>query len=206
MTPKLIESQERIRVIILEDDETERNLLAIYLTSHNMEVASAKTVAEFRRLIHQHPSFEVALIDLSLPDEFGMNVIMPLRQSSDTGIIVLSSHSEQDTKIEALHLGADDYVTKPFHLGELLARIQTLRRRIEATPTYQHRKALESLLSEREMLVLNHIAQGCTGKEIAKTLAVSPRTVDTYRNRIIGKLKAKSIAELTQIAVHAGLV
>lgn len=196
----------QLKIAIIEDDETSRELLASYLTTQNMSVYSAASLEEFKTLVVKRQfAFDIVLVDLGLPGESGMTIIEPLRSTPNTGIIILSSHADQETKIEALRLGADDYITKPFHLQELLARIHSLGARLSNT-TSDERTELEILLSPRELSVLVSIASGETSKHIAKQMDVSHRTVETYRNRLISKLNVRSIAQLTQIAMRAGLV
>jgi two-component system KDP operon response regulator KdpE len=75
-----------------------------------------------------HP--DVVLLDLGLPDRDGLEVIREIRSFSNTPILVVSARGQEKEKIEALDLGADDYITKPFHMGELLARIRVVKRKL----------------------------------------------------------------------------
>ena len=172
-----------------------------------MTVTCSGDLASFRRLLENNTTpFDIVLLDLSLPKEFGTAIIEPLRSNTNTGIIVVSSHSEEATKLEALALGADDYITKPVNLKELLARIHNLHTRLTNSPYMMAKQRLATLLSDRELSVLAALARGRSNKELAIELEISPRTAETYRQRITEKLGVKSIAELTQAAVRAGLV
>src|SRR4051794_7862825 len=94
-------------------------------------MASAGTVAEATQRIAADPP-DIVLLDLGLPDGDGKDVIRRVREWSDLPIIVLSARDREAEKIEALDLGADDYVNKPFNVGELTARMRTaLRHRLQ---------------------------------------------------------------------------
>lgn len=118
--------------ILIVDDEAEiRQLLRIYLGAQGFRVSEADTGAAARRLLErQRP--DLALVDLGLPDEDGLSLIRNLRERYQLPIIILTGRGETIDKIVGLELGADDYVTKPFDLRELLARIKSVLRRSEA--------------------------------------------------------------------------
>ena len=118
--------------ILIVDDEAEiRQLLRIYLGAQGFRVNEADTGAAARRLLErQRP--DLALVDLGLPDEDGLSLIRNLRERYQLPIIILTGRGDTIDKIVGLELGADDYVTKPFDLRELLARIKSVLRRSEA--------------------------------------------------------------------------
>ncbi len=114
-------------IAIVEDEAPIRRFLRASLAAEGFRVAEATTAKEGLRLIEQeHPA--LALVDLGLPDEDGSVVIRQLRQWSKLPIIVLSARGEEQSKISALDAGADDYLTKPFGVGELLARMRVALR------------------------------------------------------------------------------
>ncbi|MBI2264904.1 MAG: response regulator, partial [Armatimonadetes bacterium] len=121
-----------VRVLVVDDEPQIRRLLRTSLTGHGYEVLEAAS-AEDAVAKAADGLCEVILLDLGLPDRDGLHVISQVREWSRIPIIVLSIRSDERDKIKALDLGADDYVTKPFAMGELLARIRTaLRHRIQA--------------------------------------------------------------------------
>lgn len=129
-------------VLVIEDEGPIRRLLRTSLTPQGFEVLEAGSSASAMRLIAEERP-EVILLDLGLPDEDGLDLLRRIRGSGlKTPVIVLSARGEEKTKIEALDSGADDYVTKPFGMGELVARIRTaLRHRVQelgAEPIYDH--------------------------------------------------------------------
>lgn len=110
-------------VLIVEDEPQMRNLLRLTLESNGMRCLEAMTAREaISKIRNQLPDLVIA--DLGLPDSDGLNVIRAVRANSAVPIIVLSARSQESDKIDALDAGADDYVTKPFSAGELLARLR----------------------------------------------------------------------------------
>ena len=114
-------------IAIVEDEAPIRRFLRASLVADGFRVAEATTAKEGLRLITQdHPA--LALVDLGLPDQDGVTVIREVREWSKMPIIVLSARGEEESKITALDAGADDYLTKPFSVGELLARMRVALR------------------------------------------------------------------------------
>ena len=120
----------KTRVLVVDDELAILRFLKPALEANDYEMVSSGTVAEaLRRIAADAP--DIVLLDLGLPDGDGKQVIQRAREWSDLPIIVLSAREREAEKIEALDLGADDYVNKPFQVGELMARMRTaLRHRI----------------------------------------------------------------------------
>ena len=118
-------------VLIVEDEVPMRRFLRSALTSHGFRVAEAGTVAEAEALATSAPPAAV-LLDLGLPDGDGLELLGRLREWSAASVIVLSARGREDDKVAALDAGADDYLTKPFGTGELLARIRVALRHARA--------------------------------------------------------------------------
>lgn len=115
-------------VLIVEDDPRLRRTLTISLTARRYQVTEAPTAAAAIATLDADPP-DLVLLDLGLPDRDGLDVLAHLRAGSRTPVIVLSARHAQSEKVDALEAGADDFVTKPFGLEELVARIRaTLRR------------------------------------------------------------------------------
>jgi two-component system KDP operon response regulator KdpE len=121
----------KTRVLVVDDEAAILRFLKPALEANGYEMTSAGTVAEALRLIAAE-SPDVVLLDLGLPDGDGKDVIRRAREWSDLPIVVLSAREREIEKIEALDLGADDYVNKPFNVGELMARMRAaLRHRLQ---------------------------------------------------------------------------
>jgi two-component system KDP operon response regulator KdpE len=121
-------------IVVVEDEAPIRRFLRASLSAEGFRVLEATTAKDgLRCTTQEHP--DILLLDLGLPDADGLGIIREVRQWSKLPIIVLSARGEEKSKIAALDAGADDYLTKPFGVGELLARIRVAQRhaaRIEA--------------------------------------------------------------------------
>lgn len=118
-------------VLVVEDDKLVRNLMATTLELHDYSYLTASNASDALLQITSHRP-DVIFLDLGLPDMDGVDLIRKVRTWSSTPIIVISARSEDTDKIEALDAGADDYLTKPFSVDELLARLRVTQRRLNA--------------------------------------------------------------------------
>lgn len=116
-----------LHLLVVEDDQDIRNMLVSSLRVEGFEVSTAVTVSEAAR-IYQHGHPDVILLDLGLPDADGLDLVKLVRALSSVPIIVISARHEEAQRIQLLDAGADDYLTKPFGVGELLARIRVALR------------------------------------------------------------------------------
>jgi two-component system KDP operon response regulator KdpE len=115
------------RVLVVDDEPAIVTVLRSALTAAGYDIVTAATGGQAVQAVATLAP-NVVLLDLGLPDLDGKDVISRLRQWTSSPIIVLSARHDQDERIAALDLGADDYVTKPFHMGELQARLRTALR------------------------------------------------------------------------------
>lgn len=119
----------KVQLLVVEDDNAIRNLITTTLETQNYKFHVAVNGSQaIMQSVSQHP--DIILLDLGLPDIDGIDVIKKIRTWSNVPIIVISSRSEDRDKIDALDAGADDYITKPFSVEELLARLRVTLRRI----------------------------------------------------------------------------
>lgn len=117
------------KVLVVEDDPPVRNLITVTLSAEDYSVFSAVNGSEaVSEAACRNP--DIILLDLGLPDRDGVEVIEKIRSWTDTPIIVISARDEDSDKIGALDAGADDYITKPFSVAELLARLRVAQRRL----------------------------------------------------------------------------
>ena len=121
-------------ILVVEDDAPVRNLIATTLKAHDYRFLTASN-GESAILEASSHNPEIMLLDLGLPDMDGVEVIRRVRSWSNLPIIVISARSEDTDKIDALDAGADDYLTKPFSVEELLARLRVTQRRLAVTGT-----------------------------------------------------------------------
>jgi len=121
------------RILVVDDDDQLRRALRINLAARHYEVYTAADATGALALAGRTPP-DLAIVDLGLPDLDGVEVVRGLRGWTQIPIIVLSARDAQAAKVEALDAGADDYVTKPFGMDELLARIRAALRRAAPEP------------------------------------------------------------------------
>ncbi|HTK13224.1 MAG TPA: response regulator [Xanthobacteraceae bacterium] len=202
----------KTRVLIVDDEAAILRFLNPALEANNYDVSSAGTVAEaVKRIAAETP--DIVLLDLGLPDGDGKDVIRRAREWSDVPVIVLSARERETEKIESLDLGADDYVNKPFNIGELLARMRTaLRHRLQRkaeipvlrvcdleVDAVRHRAmrgGTELKLTPKEFELLSFLARHAgrviTHKQILAAVWGPAHTEDTQYLRVyIGQLRQK---------------
>ncbi|MFA6265894.1 MAG: response regulator [Pseudolabrys sp.] len=199
-------------VLVVDDEAAILRFLKPALEANDYEMLSAGTVAEAVRQIAGRPP-DMVLLDLGLPDGDGKDVIRRVREWSDVPIIVLSAREREAEKIESLDLGADDYVNKPFNIGELMARMRTaLRHRIQRkaevpvlrvggieVDAVRHRVTrggAELKLTPKEFELLEFLARHAgrvvTHKQILAAVWGPAHTEDTQYLRVyVGQLRQK---------------
>jgi two-component system KDP operon response regulator KdpE len=202
----------KTQVLVVDDEEAILRFLKPALEANGYEMASAGTVAEATKRIAAN-SPDIVLLDLGLPDGDGKDVIKRAREWSDVPIIVLSARERETEKIESLDLGADDYVNKPFNVGELLARMRTaLRHRMQRkaeipllrvgnleVDSMRHRATragAELKLTPKEYELLSFLAKHAgrvvTHKQILTAVWGPAHTEDTQYLRVyVGQLRQK---------------
>ncbi|MCE5188597.1 MAG: response regulator transcription factor [Eubacteriales bacterium] len=143
-------------ILVVEDDKPVRNLIVLTLESQKYRQIAVETggAAVLASLSHQP---DIMILDLGLPDLDGVEIIKKTRTWSQMPIIVVSSRSDDADKIEALDAGADDYLTKPFSVDELLARIRVALRRVQFMQ--EHGSSNESMFENGKLKI--DFAAGC---------------------------------------------
>ncbi len=144
--------EHKATVVIVEDEKTISNLLQAALKVSHYNAVSAKNVAEAETIICSHCP-DVILLDLGLPDGDGLNLIRTVRKWSQVPIIVVSARMQQGDKVKALDMGADDYITKPFGIQELLARIRTAIRHLRNAGTQDEEILRDGLLRMGSLVI-----------------------------------------------------
>lgn len=136
-----------LQVLLVEDEKNITNFITAILNANGYSVIKAGNARAAEQMASSKCP-DLILLDLGLPDKDGMKVLKEIRQWSDTPLVVVSARTHERDKVEALDLGADDYVTKPFGTSELLARMRTALR---------HRRKDTALLSEVGKVVLGEL-------------------------------------------------
>ena len=128
------------KILIVEDDKYIINFISMSLKKEDYDYVIAKTCGEANALFYANRP-DMIILDLGLPDGDGIEIIKNVREISKIPIIVVSARQEEEEKIQALDLGADDYVTKPYNPTILLLRIETILRRTEQTGRQSEQRA-----------------------------------------------------------------
>ncbi|QAT49445.1 response regulator transcription factor [Caproiciproducens sp. NJN-50] len=123
---------EKRTILVIEDDKYISHFIDISLSKEGYRVLVAETAEEGMFLFSSHRP-DIVLLDLGLPDRDGIDLLRDLRAFSDVPILVVSARGQEKEKIVALDLGANDYITKPFYMGELMARIRVSERSLQNT-------------------------------------------------------------------------
>ena len=145
---------ENISVLVVDDDKQIRTMLRRYLEEERFRVLEAADGVQMRQALSSC-TVDLVLMDLTLPGEDGLALARYIRQSSNIPIIMLTGKSDVIDRVAGLEAGADDYIAKPFHLREVLARIRTvMRRSMLPPPTEQTSQASQSLTFDRWRLDL----------------------------------------------------
>jgi two-component system KDP operon response regulator KdpE len=200
------------RVLVIDDEAAILRFLKPALEANGYEMSATATVADaVKRIAAEAP--DIVLLDLGLPDGDGKDVIRRVREWSDVPVIVLSARDREAEKIESLDLGADDYVNKPFNVGELMARMRTaLRHRmqrnaevpllrvgdleIDAVRHKATRTGVELKLTPKEFELLSFLAKNAgrvlTHRQILTAVWGIAHTADTQYLRVyVGQLRQK---------------
>jgi DNA-binding NarL/FixJ family response regulator len=207
------------RRVFLADDHAlfREGVKALLAEEPDIAVAGeAGTAKETLQRIKNEP-WDVLLLDISLPDGSGIDLLRQIRpHKPDLPILILSMHPEEQFAVSLLRAGANGYITKDAIPQQVVQAIRTLlngRKYISATVAQSLAEDVggdgrprHEQLSEREFQVFCKLAAGRTVGEIATELFLSNKTVSTYRSRILEKMSARSNADLTYYAIKNGLI
>jgi DNA-binding NarL/FixJ family response regulator len=207
------------KILIADDHAIFREGLkqAIASTVDMVVAAEANNGLEALNKI-QNSGFDLLIIDISLPGRNGLDILADIkRMNPRLPVLVLSMHPEEHFALRAFKAGASGYLTKGSSLQELFAALQkisqgkryissSIAELLASTLAGDTERPLHENLSTREEQVMRLIAAGCKPQRIAENLAMSVKTVGTYRIRILRKMDMKSSAELTRYALDHGLI
>jgi len=208
-----------MRILIADDHPIFRaGVKEILLKEKDVEsIGEADTGHKVLELARKR-RWDVVLLDLTMPGKDGLQVLPELRREQpELPILVLSAHPEDQLALRLLKSGAAGYLTKDKAPEVLLTAIrkvlrgekyisESLAEKIALDTVSGATKSLHEMLSQREYQVMAMIAAGKTGKEIAKKLFLSIRTVSTYRTRVLEKMNMKSNADFIRYALQNKLV
>jgi DNA-binding NarL/FixJ family response regulator len=207
-----------VKILIADDHAMVREGL-IHILAREWPAAQfgeAPNAAAVMQLLHQG-AWDVLLLDISMPTRNGLEVLQDIKQEHPKmPVLVLTIHSEEQYAMRALKAGAAGYLTKGSAGAELIQAVHkvlaggryvspALGERLAGALAGDDDRPLHASLSDREFATLCGIASGKTVTEIAAQLALSVKTVSSYRARLLQKMEMRTNAELTRYAIHNNL-
>ena len=194
-------------VLIVEDDSSIAQFVAASLSASGLRPVSASTAAQaHEELRGQQP--DLIIVDLGLPDLDGVQLIAQLRKRMATPILVLSARTGEEQKIAALDAGADDYLSKPFGVGELLARVRAMLRRAATSPEPPALLQIGSLVLDRQARQVRldgspvHLSP--LEYRLFERLARVPGKVVTHRHLLADVWGTEQIDQLHYLRIYMG--
>lgn len=213
---------EPIRVVVADDHAVVREGIRHVLErGEGLEVIGEVADGDEALRLTEEARPDVLVLDVTMPGATGIEVTRRLRQlENPVAILILSMHDDPEYVLEAVRAGADGYLLKdapPAELRDAVRAVHEGREYLSERVTHQLSVALRAdlerqqkrsrldQLTPREKEVLVEVARGRTSREIAEDFGISPRTVETHRERIMSKLRIRSIAGLTRFVLETGL-
>lgn len=165
-------------LLLVEDDNSLTDGLVFTLKKNQYQVDTARTVAEAEKLLREK-AYDLLILDITLPDGTGYDICTKVRRKSSVPVIFLTALDEEVHVVKGLQLGGDDYMTKPFRLNELLARIQALLRRCRLEQ--EREKADGRVEGEKEKLISGEIEVWLSEYKVRKAGRTVEVTANEYR-------------------------
>ncbi|MEW5818934.1 MAG: response regulator transcription factor [Cyanobacteriota bacterium] len=204
--------EKEISLLLVEDDENISSLLKQILSEKNFNVTHIDDGKKALECVKEH-SFDLILLDEKLPSMYGSEVLVNIKASPKTcniPVIMLTSLKDEEYQVSVLQEGADDYITKPFRINVLLARINTVLKRASSKAANLEIEVPDgsepSSLSKKEIEVLGLVVKGYNNQKISETLYISESTVANHLKSIFSKLKADNRTQAAIIAIKLNLV
>jgi len=208
-----------VRVLITDDHPIVRNGIKQILSDCS-DIKVVCEVSNGHELLHElnNITVDVILLDISMPDRNGLSYIKEINNiKPEVAVLMLSIYSEEQYALRSLKLGASGYITKSSTPDELITAIRRvaqgkkyittmLAEKIAMDIGNVYDKPAHDLLSDRELEVMCMLGKGKSNSDIAKELSLSPKTISTYRERILEKMDLKSTAEIIRYAIKESLV
>jgi two-component system invasion response regulator UvrY len=208
-----------IRILVADDHAIVRKGL-IQIISETTDMVVTDEACDGQEVLNKvrKDSFDMVLLDISMPGRTGLDILRELKaEKPKLPVLVLSMYPEEQYAVRVLKAGASGYLTKGSAPDELVVAIRkvsmgkryitpSLAEKLAFNLQVDSDKPLHENLSDREYQVMCMIASGKTVGEIAEKLSLSPKTISTYRARILEKMKMKNNAEITHYAITSRLV
>jgi two-component system response regulator FixJ len=201
---------DKAQVYVIDDDEAVRDSLDFLLQSAGFKVRLFETAERFLDLL---PTLEIGCVisDVRMPGIDGIELLKRMKMSrSRFPIMVMTGHGDVPLAVEAMKLGAVDFLEKPFEDDRLIGMIDSAIRQAEPAARSEafalDIAARIATLSPRERQVMDGLVAGLSNKLIARDYDISPRTIEVYRANVMTKMQANSLSELVRLVVRAGLI
>jgi two-component system response regulator FixJ len=200
----------KAKVYVIDDDEAMRDSLNFLLDAAGLEVVLFETAQHFLEVL-PGLDFGCVVSDVRMPGIDGIELLKRMKASqSKFPILIMTGHGDVPLAVEAMKLGAVDFLEKPFEDDRLTAMIETAIRGAEpaakGNAVTQDIAARVATLSPRERQVMEGLIAGLSNKLIARDYDISPRTIEVYRANVMTKMQAGSLSELVRLAMRAGLL
>ncbi len=198
------------KVYVIDDDEAMRDSLEFLLDSAGFEVKLFESGQEFLEFLPNLP-FGCVVSDVRMPGIDGIELLKRVKAGhGGFPVLIVTGHGDVPLAVEAMKLGAVDFLEKPFEDERLTGMIEGALR--QAEPTAKSEAAAQEIaarvatLSPRERQVMDGLIAGLSNKLIARDYDISPRTIEVYRANVMTKMQANSLSELVRMAMRAGLL
>jgi two-component system, LuxR family, response regulator FixJ len=196
-------------IYVVDDDEAVRDSLSLLLETRGLTVRSFASAREF---LAAAPTLRpgVLISDIRMPEMDGFELQTRLAERGlSFPLIVITGHGDVPLAVQAMKAGALDFIEKPFAAETMIqavaAALERLAEPTDEDPLMTAASARLALLTPREREVLDGLLAGLPNKSIAYDLAISPRTVEIHRARVMDKMGARSLSELVRLSLAAGM-
>jgi two-component system response regulator FixJ len=198
------------KVYVIDDDEAMRDSLRFLLESAAFDVKLFETAVGFLDAL-PGLDFGCVVSDVRMPGLDGIELLKRMKAGhSRFPIVIMTGHGDVPLAVEAMKLGAVDFVEKPFEDDRLIGMIETAIRQAEPAAKSEavtlDIAARIASLSPRERQVMEGLIAGLSNKLIARDYDISPRTIEVYRANVMTKMQANSLSELVRLAMRAGML
>jgi two-component system, LuxR family, response regulator FixJ len=197
-------------VYVIDDDGAMRDSLAFLLDSAGISVATFESASSFLEAL---PRIESGCVvtDVRMPGIDGIELLKRLKQEKPAlCVIVITGHGEIPLAVQAMKLGAMDFLEKPFDDERLIEAVRSalasIADKAKADAVTAQVASRVAVLSPRERQVLEGLVAGHSNKTMARDLQISPRTVEVYRDNVMTKLQVANLSELVRLAMRAGVL
>jgi FixJ family two-component response regulator len=195
-------------VFVVDDDDAVRDSVMLLLKSVGLATEGYADGQAFLDAVDAKRAGCI-ILDVRMPGMSGMDLQKKLNESGSTlPIIFITGHGDVPMAVEAMRAGAEEFLQKPFRDQDLLDRVHTALQRDQdnraATTQRQDVKDRVAQLTAREREVFEQLVDGKSTKQIAAAFALSPRTVEIHRSRVLEKMDVRSVAELVKLALTGG--